>query len=59
MKQYIFLLKCPVGSKEIKIETDGMLDALTQAKEYLKKTTMETSYKVDIQYKGTVYSNQV
>ncbi|WP_186580269.1 hypothetical protein [Aquibacillus kalidii] len=55
MKQYIFLLNNVTDTKEVKIEADGMLDALSQAKELVKKVMKETSEKIDIKFKGTVY----
>ncbi|CQR46625.1 hypothetical protein BN1058_00894 [Paraliobacillus sp. PM-2] len=57
MKQYIFLLQTPLNPIEVKFEAEGMLDALTQAKEFLKKTMKTHSSEVDIQFKGTVYLN--
>ncbi|MCT2535189.1 hypothetical protein NC661_11780 [Aquibacillus koreensis] len=56
MKQYIFLLEFPVGPMEVKFEAEGMLDAFTQAKDYVKKIMKDTSSKIDIQFKGTVYN---
>ncbi|WP_171038050.1 hypothetical protein [Aquibacillus sediminis] len=56
MKQYIFHLNKSVESKEIKIIASGMLDAFTQVKDLKKKLMQETSDNVDIQFKGTIYS---
>ncbi|GGM38140.1 hypothetical protein GCM10011351_25370 [Paraliobacillus quinghaiensis] len=55
MKQYIFLLKTPLNPIEVKFEAEGMLDALTQAKEFMTKTMQNHSSEVDIQFKGTIY----
>ncbi|MDL4840206.1 hypothetical protein [Aquibacillus rhizosphaerae] len=55
MNQYIFLLREPVGPKEVMIEATGMLDAFNQAKELLSKTMRETSSQIEIQFKGIVY----
>ncbi|WP_407270408.1 hypothetical protein [Radiobacillus sp. PE A8.2] len=59
MKLYIFTLEIPFGPIDINIEAEGMLDAFTQAKEYLKKAMIETSAKINIQFKGTVYFNSI
>mgnify|MGYP005856366583 CR=1 FL=1 len=57
MKQYIFLLEIPLNPIEVKFEAEGMLDALTQAKEFLKKTMKNHSSEIGIQFKGTIYLN--
>lgn len=36
MKEYIFLLEEPVGTREIKILASGMMDAFKKAKEFRK-----------------------
>lgn len=57
MKQYIFHLNAPMEPQEVKIEATGMFDALNQAKELQLKTMEESSSKVDMQFKGTIYSH--
>ncbi|WP_226037433.1 hypothetical protein [Aquibacillus saliphilus] len=58
MKQYIFVVNKPKqpDPKEIRIDATGMLDAFNQAKELHLKAMNETKSKIDIKFKGTVYS---
>ncbi|MCM3728967.1 hypothetical protein M3226_25325 [Neobacillus cucumis] len=57
MKEYIFLLEEPVGTKEIKILASGMMDAFKKAKEFRKNIVQDTKLKVNLILKGVRYTD--
>ncbi|MEH7501538.1 hypothetical protein V7152_05735 [Neobacillus drentensis] len=57
MKEYIFLLEEPVGTKEIKIIASGMMEAFKKAKEFRKNIVQDTRIKVDMILKGVRYTD--
>lgn len=57
MKEYIFLLEEPVGTREIKILASGMTDAFKKAKEFRKNIVQDTKLKVNMILKGIKYSD--
>jgi hypothetical protein len=57
MKEYIFLLEEPLGTKEIKILASGMMDAFKKAKEFRKSIVKDTKVKVDMILKGVRYTD--
>jgi hypothetical protein len=57
MKEYIFLLEEPVGTKEIKILASGMMDAFKKAKEFRKNIVHDTKRNVDMMLKGVRYTD--
>ncbi|MCM3116506.1 hypothetical protein M3610_14480 [Neobacillus sp. MER 74] len=57
MKEYIFLLEEPVGTREIKILASGMMDAFKKAKEFQKNIVHETKSKVNMMLKGVRYTD--
>ncbi|MFL6561499.1 MAG: hypothetical protein ACJ8MO_36015 [Bacillus sp. (in: firmicutes)] len=57
MKEYIFLLEEPLGTKEIKILASGMMDAFKKAKEFRKSMVKDTKVKVDMILKGVRYTD--
>ncbi|MDR7236545.1 hypothetical protein G6549_25870 [Bacillus sp. MM2020_1] len=57
MKEYIFLLEEPVGTREIKIIASGMMEAFKKAKEFRKSIVQDTKVKVDMMLKGVRYTD--
>lgn len=57
MKEYIFLLEEPVGTREIKIIASGMTDAFKKAKEFRKNIVHDTKLKVNMILKGVRYTD--
>ncbi|MEY2196181.1 hypothetical protein AB7942_26110 [Neobacillus sp. BF23-41] len=57
MKEYIFLLEEPVGTREIKILASGMTDAFKKAKEFRKNIVQDTKLKVNMILKGIKYTD--
>lgn len=57
MKEYIFLLEEPVGTREIKILATGMTDAFKKAKEFRKNIVKDTKLKVNMILKGIKYND--
>jgi hypothetical protein len=57
MKEYIFLLEEPVGTREIKIIASGMMEAFKKAKEFRKNIVQDTKIKVDMILKGVKYTD--
>lgn len=57
MKEYIFILEEPVGSREIKIIASGMMEAFKKAKEFRNNIVKETKVKVDMMLKGVRYTD--
>ncbi|SMQ78512.1 hypothetical protein SAMN05444673_3475 [Bacillus sp. OV166] len=57
MKEYIFLLEEPVGTREIKIFASGMMDAFKKAKEFRKNIVQGTKLKVNMILKGVRYTD--
>lgn len=57
MKEYIFLLEEPVGTKEIKIIASGMTEAFKKAKELRKTIVQNTKLKVNMILKGVRYTD--
>lgn len=57
MKEYIFQLEEPVGTREIKIIASGMTDAFKKAKEFRKNIVQDTKLKVNMILKGIRYTD--
>jgi hypothetical protein len=57
LKEYIFLLEEPVGSREIKILASGMMEAFKKAKEFRKSIVQDTKRNVDLILKGVRYTD--
>ena len=57
MREYIFLLEEPVGTREIKILASGMMDAFKKAKEFQKNIVKDTKLKVNMILKGVRYTD--
>lgn len=57
MKEYIFILEEPVGTREIKIIASGMMEAFKKAKEFRNNIVKETKVKVDMMLKGVRYTD--
>jgi|1185.fasta_scaffold489514_2 hypothetical protein len=57
MKEYIFLLEEPVGSREIKILASGMMEAFKKAKEFRKSIVQDTKRNVEMILKGVRYTD--
>jgi hypothetical protein len=57
MKEYIFLLEEPLGTREIKILASGMTDAFKKAKEFRKNIVQGTKLKVNMILKGVRYTD--
>ncbi|MDF2790195.1 hypothetical protein ABC255_17480 [Neobacillus sp. 3P2-tot-E-2] len=57
MKEYIFLIEEPVGTKEIKIIASGMTEAFRKAKEFRKNIFKDTKLKVNMILKGVRYTD--
>ncbi|MGG3471454.1 hypothetical protein ABES02_28800 [Neobacillus pocheonensis] len=57
MKEYIFLLEEPVGTREIKIIASGMTDAFKKAKAFRKNIIQDTKLKVNMILKGIKYND--
>lgn len=57
MKEYIFILEEPVGTREIKIIASGMMEAFKKAKEFRKSIVLDTKVKVDMMLKGVRYTD--
>ncbi|MBT2656092.1 hypothetical protein J7E81_12790 [Bacillus sp. ISL-18] len=57
MKEYIFLLEEPVGSREIKILASGMLEAFKKAKEFRKNIVQDAKSNVEMMLKGVRYTD--
>lgn len=57
MKEYIFLLEEPVGTREIKIIASGMMDAFKKAKEFRKNIVQDTKVKINMILKGVRYTD--
>ncbi|MDR4947294.1 hypothetical protein [Neobacillus cucumis] len=57
MKEYIFLLKESVGTREIKILASGMMEAFKKAKEFRNNLVQNSQLNVDLMFKGVVYTD--
>ena len=57
MREYIFLLEEPVGTREIKILASGMMDAFKKAMEFQKNIVQDTKLKVNMILKGVRYTD--
>ncbi|MEH7097399.1 hypothetical protein [Neobacillus vireti] len=57
MKEYIFLLEEPVGTREIKILASGMMEAFKKAKEFRKNIVQDAKINVDMMLKGVRYTD--